>query len=67
MSPTSILSRENVKIGSTYFCWNGVNAPAAFAGPSSLQTWAEERTLRHAHLCSRAPKHRQLPLSVGFI
>jgi hypothetical protein len=27
----------------------------------------EERTLRHAHLCSRAPKHRQLPLSVGFI
>jgi len=22
------------------FCWNGVNAPAAFGGPSSLQTWA---------------------------
>jgi hypothetical protein len=40
MSPTSIFSRENVKIGSTYFCWNGVNAPAAFGGPSSLQTWA---------------------------
>src|SRR5262249_27918918 len=42
MSPTSIFSRENVRIGSTYFCWNDVNAPAAFGGSSSLQTWARK-------------------------
>jgi hypothetical protein len=53
MSPTSIFSRENVKIGSTYFCWNGVNAPAAFAGPSSLQTWARNGTYA-MRTCARA-------------
>src|SRR6266568_3185271 len=40
MSPTSIFSREKLKIGSTYFSWNWPNAPAAFGRPSWFQTQA---------------------------